>query len=789
MKFGKFLLASRVVGWEDYYLDYKILKQAIQAEGKPNRDEEEGGSGPRKSTSPLNSFFRNQAAESGDDMEPLLDGPDGQSFLEHFVFQIQQVNRHWQLKFEQIRETNRTIRRETERSAAITSFQSLDADSVMLLKENQKEAIQLALRELYQECLTLKQVSGLNFTGFTKAWKKYLKIHHQKRKDWSFHNDWSMHHDRARDRERSLHERPASVAGNNNNGETLTPSQASQQSASGVATLSETVETLQKERFYQGIKEVDHIALRIEEFFASLYTNGDRLEAQRRLRYLHCLELPSKILVGWLLGACSVTVLFIIYLWGLPHKDKCPYCPDTLDQTIPVYRVLFMPVLWLWFWSVCCYVWKRHAINYPFMLEMNPYTELGWDRVMRLAALLSLALLLDFAIFLGAVKTGYTPFGVEFRLIPMGVLLFGLFSWIAPKGSFHYKSRRYFLRVVFRTLAAPWCSVRFMDNFIADVFTSLAVWLRDVNYAVQFYLSGAYRSQDVMNPLHASFWLSAPIITALPFWFRLQQCLRRYHDTAYGHPSRKFHLVNAVKYLGIFSSQVIAAVFNFTSVDFAHISDWDTPRKIWFGVLTWATLYAYVWDLTMDAGLFEKIPEIERKGRVQAFFPYRLRTNRIFPWTWFYIWVGCFDLFGRLCWALSLTASPYIFAGIPKGVTVTVIALVELFRRFQLSILRVEYEYVSNTSYYRSIKDVPMLLNSERYTKQDERNKKVKNGAFLSSALLILSNLSLTAICLVAIIMYNNRTPPHPAPAPTPVSPINFTHANFSLANFSFANA
>ena len=53
--------------------------------------------------------------------------------------------------------------------------------------------------------------------------------------------------------------------------------------------------------------------------------------------------------------------------------------------------------------------------------------------------------------------------------------------------------------------------VRFVDTYIADVITSLAVWLRDIDYAVQFYATGAFTDAKAEVELNTAYWDSAPL--------------------------------------------------------------------------------------------------------------------------------------------------------------------------------------------------------------------------------------------------------------------------------------
>uniref|UniRef100_A0A7S0HI86 SPX domain-containing protein n=1 Tax=Hanusia phi TaxID=3032 RepID=A0A7S0HI86_9CRYP len=684
MKFGKFLRASRVKGWEDYYVDYKKLTRAVKAETE----------------------LREQSTELT--LDALESTPlSGGCFQDEFIRQIESVNLGFDRKMSEIEERRDLMILEAQRTCAesdrSSSFGSLDPESYNKLRTLQKESMQLMLRELYQDCMTLKQVCDLNFTGLSKALKKYNK---------------------------SL-------------------KQAGQQLHVNV--------NLQDQAFHIGVSRVEEVAEQVEECYAALFTSNDTIAAQRRLRHLHRLGIESQGWLGFYLGASLVCLIVILWFATyFPTKDKCPYCFDSLDTTVPVYRVLFMPILWLWCWCGLCYVWKEFSVNYPFIMSINPYTELGYDRAAMLAAFLTLALLSNFALFLGAVQTGYEPLGIPFHLYPMGLVLFGLLALFAPKGTFHFKSRRYLFKAMLRIVVAPLGpEVRFVDNYIADVLTSMAVFLRDVDYTIQFYASGAFQDPNMEVELNREYWVSAPLITALPYWFRLQQCVRRFYDAGPGHPDRKVHLLNAGKYATSLTATCMAALGDYTHLNFDELGSWDIGKAIWFTVLVVGTVYAYIWDIFMDWGLLE--------WNGNCCMPFKLRSHRVYSYKIFYIWAAFSNLVGRCAWAITITPHG-VFSGVPKALSTTAMAVIELLRRAQWSLIRVEYEYTSNPTHYRSVKEVPMMLNTEGYQEDAKENDKKRftlTGIFVGAI-----NAVITLVVLLVIYQwYHQKKSGTPAPS------------------------
>jgi hypothetical protein len=55
----------------------------------------------------------------------------------------------------------------------------------------------------------------------------------------------------------------------------------------------------------------------------------------------------------------------------------------------------------------------------------------------------------------------------------------------------------------------------------------------------RFFFTGEYLTPK--PSLKAHFGPTSPIITAVPYWFRLQQCMRRFYDSKRGSRERMEH--------------------------------------------------------------------------------------------------------------------------------------------------------------------------------------------------------------------------------------------------------
>lgn len=138
----------------------------------------------------------------------------------------------------------------------------------------------------------------------------------------------------------------------------------------------------------------------------------------------------------------------------------------------------------------------------------------------------------------------------------LGLILLFVILCFMPFHIFYLRARFDLLIVLCHIVASPLGIVRFKHFFLADIITSFVNPLKDVGSISCYFIRGLWlTSQNTDNdhcPMLQNYQLA---IAFLPYWFRLAQCLRRYHET-----QLKAHLVNGGKY---FSSLCIqfAAIF------------------------------------------------------------------------------------------------------------------------------------------------------------------------------------------------------------------------------------
>ncbi|KAF3858882.1 hypothetical protein F7725_012083 [Dissostichus mawsoni] len=298
-------------------------------------------------------------------------------------------------------------------------------------------------------------------------------------------------------------------------------------------------------------------------------------------------------------------------------------------------------------------------------------------------------------------------------LVPMQanpLALYGLFFLflINPFKTCYYKSRFWLLKLLFRVVTAPFHRVGFADFWLADQLNSLGVVLMDLEYMICFYSfeldwkkhDGLISSEgrDVCNSY--SYGVRA-VIQCLPAWFRFVQCLRRYRDTKRAFP----HLVNAGKYSTSFFVVTFAALYSTHKAE-AH-ADAQIFLYLYIGCLVVSSCYTLIWDLKMDWGLFD------RNAGENTF----LREEIVYPHKAYYYSAIVEDVLLRFSWILTVSLSTISGLDGISDILATLLAPMEVFRRFVWNFFRLENEHLNNCGEFRAVRDISVApLNADDQT-------------------------------------------------------------------------
>ncbi len=126
-------------------------------------------------------------------------------------------------------------------------------------------------------------------------------------------------------------------------------------------------------------------------------------------------------------------------------------------------------------------------------------------------------------------------------------------------------------------------------------------------------------------------------------------------------------------------------------------------------IQTFSTIYSYVWDIYMDWGLC-RCTEPGKYGLRQVinYSPY------------FYYYAILSDFLLRFTWIvralIDVNSYPW-FSDVWHG---TFIGALELFRRWQWALIRIENEQVHNLEKYRHVLDIPEVTDYVKDNKREE---------------------------------------------------------------------
>ena len=189
------------------------------------------------------------------------------------------------------------------------------------------------------------------------------------------------------------------------------------------------------------------------------------------------------------------------------------------------------------------------------------------------------------------------------------------------------------------------------------------------------------------------------------------------------------HLANAGKYWCMVMVVMLSSISQYEK----HSFELDTMRIIWMvSAIFTSSLTAY-WDIIYDFGLFYKYdkeqPDEESrinrssfsssvsrgslsaedfyaksKRKPNKYYPF-LRKELVYP-VWVYYFAIVENIVLRFGWIITISMTE--FSGMEAGLAVSLLAPMEMFRRFVWNCIRLENEQLNNCGLFRAVRDIPI---------------------------------------------------------------------------------
>ncbi|KAK5622331.1 Xenotropic and polytropic retrovirus receptor 1 [Crenichthys baileyi] len=448
-------------------------------------------------------------------------------------------------------------------------------------------------------------------------------------------------------------------------------------------------------------KKITQLISETEALVTTELEGGDRQKAMKRLRVpplgaAQPAPAWTTFRVGLYCGVFLVLIVTVVITGAVMIRSSDVW------PMVRIYRGGFLLIEFLFLLGINTYGWRQAGVNHVLIFELNPRNNLSHQHLFEIAGLLGVLWCVSLLSCLF-----YDSIFVPMQANPLALYGFFLLFLINPLKTCYYKSRFWLLKLLFRVVTAPFHHVGFADFWLADQLNSLVVVLMDLEYMICFYSceldwtehKGLFikTNKNLCNTY--SYGVRA-VIKCLPAWFRFAQCLRRYRDSKRAFP----HLVNAGKYSTSFFVVTFSALYS------TH-KESDPERKIYLylyiACLIVSSCYTLIWDLKMDWGLFD------RNAGENTF----LREEIVYPHKAYYYCAIVEDVLLRFAWILTITLTSLTkFEGI-ADILATLLAPLEVFRRFVWNFFRLENEHLNNCGEFRAVRDISVApLNADDQT-------------------------------------------------------------------------
>ncbi|KAJ7992834.1 hypothetical protein DPEC_G00266130 [Dallia pectoralis] len=450
-------------------------------------------------------------------------------------------------------------------------------------------------------------------------------------------------------------------------------------------------------------KKITQLISETEALVTTELEGGDRQKAMKRLRVPPLGAAQPALAwttfrVGLYCGVFIIVAVAFILTGAVFNRN------DNVWPLVRIYRGGFLLIQFLFLLGINTYGWRQAGVNHVLIFELNPRSNLSHQHLFEIAGFLGVLWSLS---ILSCLYSEYTMLPTQIN--PLILYGFMFLFLINPFKTGYHKSRFWLLKLLFRVFTAPFHRVEFADFWLADQLNSLVIVLMDLEYLICFYSfeldwtkpKGLLPTFNGQYLCHSYSYGVRAIIQCLPAWFRFVQCLRRYRDTKRAFP----HLVNAGKYSTTFFVVTFAALYS-THRDQDH-SDKDMFFYLLIIFSAISSLYTLIWDLKMDWGLFDR-------GAGENTF---LREEIVYPHKAYYYCAIIEDVILRFAWTIQISLTTMTNIPSVGDMVATVLAPLEVFRRFVWNFFRLENEHLNNCGEFRAVRDISVApMNADDQT-------------------------------------------------------------------------
>ena len=397
---------------------------------------------------------------------------------------------------------------------------------------------------------------------------------------------------------------------------------------------------------------------------------------------------------------------FFIFLYTLYMSFTSPSVSYTRKILFPLWGGWYMTLIMLVLFQVNCFIWHRAGINYKFIMFGEIKTRNGTQMYNNDFATTGISLKLYYVSYyvLLTCICAFFSFKLQqlspwsFASMASVFVLFFMPANFIPYWDKLIQTRNWLIITSIRLMCSGIFPVEFGDFFLGDIVCSLTYSIADIAMFACIYSTN---EQGLCGSSHSK---SMGILSSIPSYWRLLQCIRRFLDSGDWFP----HLINAIKYSFGVGYQLTLCAYRLAPND-------ESRRTYFIIVSTMNSVLTSIWDLIIDWSLFQPSyrnlflrDELYLAGkRSWEDGSYEPKRKALY--------------YAAMVWDVLIRFQWVVYAVAPQTIqqsakTSFILALTELLRRFVWVIFRIENEHVANVHLFRVTGDSPLpypVLHSE----------------------------------------------------------------------------
>jgi hypothetical protein len=276
--------------------------------------------------------------------------------------------------------------------------------------------------------------------------------------------------------------------------------------------------------YFASSDKVTKLITRVEDIFTKHFSHHDRRKAMAQLRPMqqhggH----TTTFFLGIFSGSTAGLLVAFILILLTQHDYRIMAGKEYMKSVFIIFSTLGLLLLHMYMYGWNVYAWQQTRINYGFIFEFSPGTELRYRQVLLICTALSSMLLGTMIVHIIA-SAKEAPNYNHSEWAPMAITLVFLVMLLIPANILYKSSRYFFLRCFRRIVFAPFYKVVLSDFFLGDQLTSQVASFRNFEFMLCYYSGGYFQHRDDSACSdNMTFKLLMYVFSLLPYWWRFLQ--------------------------------------------------------------------------------------------------------------------------------------------------------------------------------------------------------------------------------------------------------------------------